>query len=87
MITEEVRKMTREYVARSSYIKVIRNELVRKGIYNKKTGRPFTYYGVKEIFDGNRENFEVENVIMDIASEMKTKRENIKKEYQESLQQ
>jgi len=86
MISPEVRLMTKKYVAKASYVKVFMNELVRKGIYNKRTGNPYTYVGVKDIFDGKRENFEVENVIMDITSEMKEKREAIKKEYNESLE-
>jgi len=86
MISPEIRLMTLKYVAKASYIKVFMNELVRKGIYNKRTGNPYTYYAVKHIFDGKRENFEVENVIMDITSEMKEKREAIKKEYNESLE-
>jgi len=87
MITTEVRLMTKKYVAKASYVKVFMNELVRKGIYNKRTGNPYTYVAVKDIFEGKRENFEVENVIMDISSEMKIKREAIKREYKDSLKQ
>jgi len=86
MISENILKSAKKNIGKVGLKTFIYNELIKNSIYNKKNGKPFSKSLIHNVLKGIRENLIIEKKILDLINEMKSNREAINKEYNESIE-
>ena len=85
MITPQMVLRGKEYISSSRLRSAVYNELVKRGIVNASTNKPFTKAHIDQVFRGDRENVEIEEVFISMILEKKRKRAELLKEYKEEF--
>lgn len=85
MISKEVLQSAKKYVSKNRLRAVFYDELIKNEIYNQRTGKPYSSEYIYMVLKGERENLEIEKVIINLINEMKQKREAIEKDYRENV--
>jgi hypothetical protein len=83
MITPEILESAKKYVSTTRLRSFIHKELLKKGIYNPSTNKPYSKEHIYHVLTGKKANVEIENVIISLTQEMRDKRKALEKAYYE----
>lgn len=87
MITPRMLLRGKEFVAKNSLRTVIFNEMERQELVNPSTKKPYSKSYIDQVLHGKRENFIIENVLLELILKRKAQREAIEQTYHKEFEE
>lgn len=86
MITPRMLLRARHFIAKHSLRNVIYNEMISRDLLNPSTNKPYSKTHIDYVLKGERENFFIENVVIELILKRKAEREALEENYKKEFE-